>query len=174
METASPDSREKKMGPLLPTEEKELRRVFDRLCDYQVKSRINEEINDLQAWQQSAKARIRESVANNILVDQNHVETTHTATQSRIDELKQQLHELESNSLKSISPNDVSEMFKFLGVQMGKREIDEIVWEVDEDLNGRIDWNEFKLMYVRNVNDKTSLEPSRMVSVALVSCKSAA
>jgi EF-hand domain pair len=165
--SASPDSG-KKMGPLLPTEEKELRRVFDRLCDYQVKSRINEEIKDLQAWQQSARTRIRESVANNILVDQNHVETTHTATQSRIDELKQQLHELETNSLKSISPNDVSEMFKYLGVQMGKREIDEMIWEVDEDLNGRIDWNEFRLMYVRNVNDKTGLEPSRIVSMVLI------
>ena len=54
-------------------------------------------------------------------------------------------------------------MFKKLGVKANKKEVEEMIWEVDEDLNGRIDWSEFRLMYMRNINDKTGLEPSRLV-----------
>ena len=157
------DGQKAKPGAISAGEEKELRRVYDRLCDFQVRSRINDEIKDLQAWQHNAKMKVKESLAINVLVDQNQVEATHTATQSRIDELKQKLHELESNPLKSISLGDVADMFKKLGVKANKKEVEEMIWEVDEDLNGRIDWSEFRLMYMRNINDKTGLEPSRLV-----------
>ena len=157
------DGQKTKPGSISAGEEKELRRVYDRLCDYQVRSRINDEIKDLQAWQHNARMKVKESLAINVLVDQNLVEATHTATQSRIDELKQKLHELESNPLKSISLGDVADMFKKLGVKANKKEVEEMIWEVDEDLNGRVDWSEFRLMYMRNINDKTGLEPSRLV-----------
>ena len=160
------ESSKSKAYTVSATEEKELRRVYDRLCDFQVRSRINDEIKDLQAWQHNARMKVKESLAVNIIVDQNQVEQTHTATQSRIDELKQKLHELESNPLKSISLGDVADMFKKLGVKVNKKEVEEMIWEVDEDLNSRVDWSEFRLMYIRNVNDKTGLEPSRLYSLA--------
>ena len=47
---------------------------------------------------------------------------------------------------------------------MTKKQIEEIIWEVDEDLDKCLNWDEFRLMYERNITDKTGLEPSRMVS----------
>ena len=158
----------KKTKSLAYTEEKELRRVFERLCDYQIKRRITDEITDLQAWRHNAKVKVKESLASNILVDNSQVETTHSATQVRIDELKQKLNEIESNPNKAISVGDIHETLKFLGVNASKKEVEEMMWEVDEDLNGKCDWEEFKLMYRRNINDKSFLEPSRMVRYSCI------
>ena len=113
-------------------EERELKRVYDRLCDYHVRSGINSEIKDLQSWQYAAKMKVKANLQNNILVDQNQVDSTHSATQSRIDELKQKLQEIESNVLKSIAVNDIGEMFKYLNKKLSKKDFEEMMWEVDE------------------------------------------
>lgn len=42
--------------------------------------------------------------------------------------------------------------------------------QVDENLDGCVDWEEFRLMFNRNVNDKTGLEPSKLYN--MVSCSS--
>lgn len=77
--------------------------------------------------------------------------------------LKQKLYELESNMFKSISINDICEMFKYLNKKVNKKDIEEIMWEVDEDLNGRCDWNEFKLMFTRNLADKSGIRDMQYV-----------
>merc|ERR1719261_766287 len=37
-----------------------------------------------------------------------------------------------------------------------------MIWEVDENLDEHVDWNEFRTMYQRNVLDKTGIEPSKL------------
>ncbi len=40
-----------------------------------------------------------------------------------------------------------------------------MIWEVDEDLDQRIDFYEFELMYKRNRFDDTGLEPKNLYNL---------
>ncbi len=40
-----------------------------------------------------------------------------------------------------------------------------MIWEVDENLDGSVDFDEFALMFRRNIDDATGLEPSQLFHV---------
>ena len=40
-----------------------------------------------------------------------------------------------------------------------------MIWEVDENLDSCVDWDEFKLMFERNITDTTGLEPFQLFNV---------
>ena len=82
----------------------------------------------------------------------------------RRDEIEKELEFIKNKTDKKVTAADVTEMFKFLNYKVGKHEVEEMLWEVDENLDGCLDWNEFRLMFNRNVLDQTGLEPNRMVS----------
>ena len=46
-----------------------------------------------------------------------------------------------------------------------QREVDDMIWEVDENLDGCVDWEEFLLMFRRNVSDVTGLEPFQLFNM---------
>ncbi len=145
-------------------EEKELKRVFDYLCDFSIKAKIYVEIAELEAWLKTARAKFNASSIPGVNVDSKRFDSNCTATQSQIDTLRMQINELDAKPDRKISVADVMEMFKNLNQKCVKNEVEEMVWEVDEDLDGCINWNEFRLMFGRNIRDKTGLEPSRLVS----------
>lgn len=64
--------------------------------------------------------------------------------------------------MKVIGHCDLAEALKNLGSKASKKEIEEMIWEVDENLDGYVDWDELKLMFERNVSDETGLEPSKL------------
>lgn len=147
--------------PVTSQEEKELRRVYDMLCDFQRKCPLEQERKDLITWQESTKAKIASSSNPKLNVDR--IESSNSATQSRIEELSQQIADIDNNPTKKISVGDVMEVMKVLKQKITKKEVEEMIWECDEDLDQCLNWEEFKLMFTRNIMDKTGLEPSRMV-----------
>lgn len=52
-----------------------------------------------------------------------------------------------------------------LEAMLSKKSLDMMVWEVDEDLDGVVSWDEFLSMYLRCVGDKTGLEPRTLFNL---------
>jgi hypothetical protein len=169
-------------APMSDVETKEVRRVFEYLSDYALKAPYLDEIDDLKKWISENKSKTY-----------NGTEDPVSAAQSRIDDLSKEINHInepkkdkqDKEIPRKISPADVMEMLNRLKQKkprrretsdeieipydskmkkISKREVDEMIWEVDENLDGLLDWPEFKLMYNRNITDRTGLEPSRMVS----------
>lgn len=150
-------------APMSEKETKEVRRVFEMLCDYQAKSLIKKEIKSLTEW--IAANRNKAFAAGDDPI---------ATSQARIDDLNRDLAKFEQIPYtdikrRRISCADISEVLVELGQKINRREIEEMLWEVDENLDGYLDWIEFRLMFNRNITDRTGLEPSRMVSMAFLS-----
>eukprot|EP01031_Cornospumella_fuschlensis_P042658 gene42658-52123_t len=142
--------------PVTSQEEKEIHRVFELLCDYQEKSKLKAEIHDVESWiAEQKKKSYLDSVAEAAIAN----------AQVRVEELSKSYQALENKPDKKISVADVTEMLKWLKQKTSKKEVEEIVWEVDENLDGCLDWSEFRLMFNRNIMDRTGLEPSRMYNL---------
>merc|ERR1712226_448213 len=63
---------------------------------------------------------------------------------------------------------DAKELFDTLGkldYRPKKAEIDDMIWEVDEDCDKCVSWDEFRLIFERCRSDKTGLEPRKLFNV---------
>jgi len=64
-----------------------------------------------------------------------------------------------------ITIKDLDHALRTLGRQCTKKQLEYMIWEVDENLDGEINWDEFKMMYHRNVTDETGLEPFELFNI---------
>lgn len=161
-------------SPIKPHEEKELQRVYALLCNYSKKSELKNEIMYLENWGKNVKLEKEgmqyndqiDNFESNQNIDQN-IEAILQTTEIRLKELKEELLQIGIvNERSLITLSDILEMYQFLGKKISKAEAEEVIWEVDEDLDGCINWSEFRLMFGRNITDTTGLEPSRMYNLA--------
>jgi Ca2+-binding EF-hand superfamily protein len=145
--------------PVTFHEERELRRVFDLLCDYPQKKPLKVELHNLQGQKESSKYRQPNAKASNGAME------AVTEYDERIQQLKDQIAQIEEKSSKKVTPSDVFEVMKGMNQKVSRKDVEEMIWECDEDLDGCLDWDEFKLMFTRNIMDKTGLEPMRMYNL---------
>lgn len=54
---------------------------------------------------------------------------------------------------------------QFLGYSLRPSEAALTIWEVDDDADGRIDWEEFKGMFYRIRDDQSGYEPRKLFNV---------
>ena len=62
----------------------------------------------------------------------------------------------------TICIKDIDAITKRRGVSLTKKQIEQMIWEIDERFDGVICYDEFTLAYCRNVFDSTGNEPSSL------------
>ncbi len=137
-------------------EVRELRRVFGQLCYFAEKAPKKERLKHIQEKLVEIR-RPGNGYSSNDIPDESDNVAKLEAEQKR---LKDELAEIESRPEQHIRPHDTGIAMKVLGRRLSKREIQDLMWEVDEKVDGVIDWEEFNLMFERNVKDTSGLEPS--------------
>ena len=64
-----------------------------------------------------------------------------------------------------IGPGDLTRVLNFLGRKSLKSEVNLIIWEVDDDLDGYVSKDEYCKMYKRCISDETGLEPRKLFNL---------
>ncbi|CAN0199271.1 unnamed protein product, partial [Ectocarpus fasciculatus] len=126
--------------------------------------RLRKEIHTLQTKVEALSAAPQSKQAKLAANDAN-VKAEESRLNEEIRALEQEIFHLENNPDKKIKAVDIWEHLKFLGKKCTRKEVTDIVWEVDENLDGLVDWDEFKLMFFRNINDHTGLEPAKLYNM---------
>ena len=171
MDSSVPSNDFQDLVPITAQEEKELKRVHDMLCDFLVKKKLEQELIELQ--------KANDGINNQLLLENEQYSVSSmkltspslnnsliilNTNEKRIDDINNELYRLNKNPNKKMSATDLSEVLKTLNQKVSRQEVEEMIWECDEDLDNGLNWKEFKLMYCRNNTDRTGLEPSRMVN----------
>lgn len=158
-------------------EEKELKRVFDHLANYMKRTREEKKLKPLEAKKRKIEAhkktpddiKITDPAGNQMTEEQIEVEYTNLC--NSIDLIKKKLEQINNPSLSKsddqpkISKKDLAAALKAMGKTCTQMEIDYMVWEVDDDLDDGVNWDEFRLMFHRNITDDTGLEPFNLFNI---------
>ena len=64
-----------------------------------------------------------------------------------------------------IGAMDIARTLQFLGCRPTKSDVELIIWEVDDDLDGFVNRSEFETMYKRCITDFSDLEPRQLYNL---------
>jgi Ca2+-binding EF-hand superfamily protein len=154
-------------------EEKELKRVFDHLANHVPRTKIQEKLKPklvrktkIEDHKKSPdEVRIADVEGNQMTEEQ--IDSEYDSLRSEIETLQAKIHALNSPSdgVKKIQKRDLAAALKAMGKACTREEIDYMVWEVDDNLDDAVDWDEFRLMFHRNITDDTGLEPFQLFNI---------
>ena len=82
-----------------------------------------------------------------------------------MDNLQRVFDRLDKKGDKKVDVDELAEYLKFLGYKCKKADIEDMIWEVDEDCDKCVSWEEFKSMFDRVRQDKSGWEPRRLFNV---------
>ena len=146
--------------PITSAEERELIRVHRLLCDYHSKRKVLRELRPRQDRVTSLRSRLDDEDGGDLAV---------AAELQRLDveiaQLRDKIQALEDKSNGKISAIDLAEALRTLGKRCTKLEIQDMIWEVDENLDECIDWDEMRIMFQRNISDRSGLEPAKLYNL---------
>ncbi|OQR80813.1 outer dynein arm-docking complex subunit 3 [Achlya hypogyna] len=159
---------------MIAQEERELRRVFDHLAGFRLKKKLGQGIASLK----ERKSQLEFSNSN---FSSNSAPIFDAAGKKMTQpEIVAELHEVEAeiehhtaelaalnaaSTARVIKSEDLYDAIKALGKVCSKKEIADMIWEADENLDGAVDWEELRGMFNRNLLDKTELEPVNLFNV---------
>lgn len=64
-----------------------------------------------------------------------------------------------------ITPATLHGALKKLQYRCSRQDVQDMIWEVDEDLDGAVSWEEFECLFWRKRTDKSGWEPRRLFNV---------
>jgi Ca2+-binding EF-hand superfamily protein len=167
---------EKSAPYVLPNETKELERVFRYLVNFDKKQPMLQEIQRLKAQQKEIEGLFRnkgrgtltrKSKADQTIataskyanLSEERLNQEHKQLARRIDDLQKNIAKL-SQLTHTISADAFAVALKEqLNHDIPRAKLEKLIWEIDEDLDGCVDWDEFTLMFERSIADTTGLEP---------------
>jgi len=82
-----------------------------------------------------------------------------------LDALRRTFKRIIKSGDNKISADDIITELKFLGFAVTEKEAALFVWEVDDDNDGHVDWEEFKTMFYRVRDDQSGCEPRWLFNV---------
>lgn len=153
-----------------PHEEKELLRVFKRLCNFGAKVRLLKSLEPVKKRIERIQSHKERPDTIKVLGKDGKI-MSGDAIDEEFDFMKRERLRIESEIGKVdekkplIHLADLAAAMRQLGVRKKKSELENIIWEVDENLDGCVDWEEFKLTYARNIHDTTGLEPFQLFNI---------
>ena len=82
-----------------------------------------------------------------------------------LEELRRAFKRIDKKGDGSIDVDELVAELQFLGHSMKPAEVALTIWEVDDDADGAIDWNEFRTTFYRVRDDQTGYEPRKLFNV---------
>ncbi|KAJ0402698.1 hypothetical protein P43SY_007840 [Pythium insidiosum] len=156
---------------MIAQEERELRRVFDHLASYRQKRKLTATI----AAAKERRVRLEAGRANpdvsalvnekGVKMSRDEIEEEMRKIDFNLEKLSNELASVQSNPARHIKNEDLYDAIKALGKVCSKKEISDMIWEADENLDSVVDWEELRAMFNRNLMDKTELEPVNLFNV---------
>lgn len=156
---------------MIAQEERELRRVFDHLASYRTKKKLTAVVSASRDRKQRLEASKANPEVAPVLTDKGvkmareEIEDELRRLELSIDKATAELSAVQSSANKLIKSEDLYGAIKALGKVCSKKEISDMVWEADENLDSAVDWDELRAMFNRNLLDKTELEPVNLFHV---------
>lgn len=167
---------------LTPQDDKILKTIYDYMSGFAKRKTIEGNIDNCRSevaklnHSLPAKARLVVNQAQNDLTQQqievafaDENDEQRAKIESMVEEYyqaKENLHKHEErlkihlNDDHKISFADIDTVVKLFGCQMSKKQIDQMIWEVNEHMDEHIDYDELQLTYSRNIADTSGNEPS--------------
>jgi len=152
-------------------EEQELKRVFAMLCSFSEKHKVSSKLVPLKVRREriyNHKKKPEDLIVfdlNGKAMKEEDIDEELITLESEIAGLESQMGQVEEEASDRITIKDLQECLKKLGKVTTKKEVEDMVWEVDENLDGEVDWDEFDLTFQRNIADTTGLEPSQLFTL---------
>jgi calmodulin len=85
--------------------------------------------------------------------------------QKELASLRRVFGALDSDRDGQVSEKELNAALVRIGYRPKPGEVANMIWEVDEDCNGCVGWEEFQATFLRYIGDKTGLEPRELFQV---------
>mmetsp|Transcript_39544 Transcript_39544/g.75773 ORF Transcript_39544/g.75773 Transcript_39544/m.75773 type:complete len:186 (+) Transcript_39544:332-889(+) len=87
------------------------------------------------------------------------------AKKNEAEDLRRAFDKLDSKGDGRIDADELVRFFTIMGCQAKRPDVQDMIWEVDEDCDNCVSWLEFQSMYRRCRTDATGYEPRRLFNV---------